>query len=516
MIHAHGRDVFVSCGHCPDCRNRKMFHYTRLCDIEAQSHKYTYFFTLTYDDVYIPKAYAAYIPEIQQVKYYDCTKRPLKTKKNGITRYKYFNCFHNCIATITGVTDLDNYILWLSKATRSFKYGSDNDFAKGHIIRYCRKQDIQCFFKRFRYYLGKICDSSVSFYCVAEYGPRSFRPHYHVILYFDDPLLVENLEGLLNKSWQFGDVRRIEAAKSANACGQYVAGYCNSFTTLPRYLDADGIRPFSLHSQHFGAKLNTYLRDTMYKDPQRATGETNLPSPFGKYTYFPNVYHQSRLFPRCYRYEQQNIAGKYQLYTCYRFYSKLYRTTNCAEIVRRLVSDRYRHINFLKTLDIYVISDLPKRLDGFTPLYLRDISDLTYNSMDKYDQMVYNRLYSAFNLSRHFRKFCCVNDVKRYCEHRWHHFTRLRDPESVINIIDEYYKYLPLTKLTAQLMAQIDYNAETFDVDYTLFYPLNDGYEEKYESSSYIHRINQEKDYKYAQRIKHKELNDANEVFCNP
>ncbi|QCS36260.1 replication initiator protein [Capybara microvirus Cap1_SP_192] len=47
------------------------------------------------------------------------------------------------------------------------------------------KKDFQNFIKRLRNYFP---DKSISYYCCGEYGSRSFRPHYHAILFFDSPL----------------------------------------------------------------------------------------------------------------------------------------------------------------------------------------------------------------------------------------------------------------------------------------------------------------------------------------
>lgn len=510
----HGRSVLTACGHCPDCMARKASHYTRLCEIESMSHKYTYFFTLTYDDVHIPRARYHVNPDARTITYVDYTSRPLKTKKRGKIQYKRVAEYGSVISSYCSFNkflNLANFNKFVKKSCYSFKNGLDNPFYKNNLIRYARKRDLQNFLKRLRFHISELYNIPITFYAVSEYGPKYFRPHFHVCLYFDDLRLLQDLERLLHKSWKLGNVDHPELARSTGACANYVAKYCNSFTRLPAYLNVNGLRPFSLHSQNFGRAISSLVRDVCYQDVRAAAGEITFPTPFGVYTYYPNTYYQNILFPRCYNYDEQLPVGRYQLYTLYRHLKQLYpEFRTVSDLTRKVLTDPIPHVNFLKHLGLHPQGSKVRSACWFErPMdILPDHYDVPVSQMEDLETLVYNRLYTAINLSRRFLEFNCDG----------------RDPETVIRLIDDFYSYSPLVKLCQQLDSQNEYYKETFDTDYMLFYPIVEkrdsdyypDYRTTYDNSAYIKRINREKDKAYSDDVKHKEQNDANLMFVNP
>lgn len=516
VVNSHGRNIFVPCGHCPDCYNRKSDYYTRLCEIESMSHAYTYFFTLTYNDECVPKAQLIK-HETGDLSFIDRTSRPLKLKKkNGkfIKRYKPVPEYGSAIGHIPARFYDSNLLTpFIEKATSSFKTGLDNPFYKYRLIRYCRKKDIQNFFKRLRFQISLLYDIKISYYVVAEYGPEHFRPHYHAILYFDDRRLVEDLEGLVSKCWKLGNVNGLESARKASNCAKYVSSYCNSFTHLPRFLSCPSMAPFSLHSRYFAKDLYSYLRDIFYDDPVRSTGTTTLPSPFGPYTYYPTSHAQSYLYPRCYGYDRKDSKSLRYLYTVFKDLREQYGTRDCSLLTFHVLNNPRDHVTLLRHLDLET-DEIPKSFIQFPDVKISDPSTyeillfdpayfcLSYSDLGEFFQKVFRRVYSALYLSRHFIEFCCVG----------------RSELEVFNIIHEYYTILPLVKLRQQYEQENSYYYDTFDTDYTLFYPLkgsceNPDYQPKYDSSSYIDLINNLKNYDYGQKVKHKLQNDKNLMF---
>lgn len=69
------------------------------------------------------------------------------------------------------------------------------------------------FMKRFR---GRISPKTVRFYGVGEYGDRTFRPHYHVILFGTDDVKA------VREAWPFGLVH--VASITSELC-RYICGY---------------------------------------------------------------------------------------------------------------------------------------------------------------------------------------------------------------------------------------------------------------------------------------------------
>lgn len=77
------------------------------------------------------------------------------------------------------------------------------------------KRHVQLFLKRLRYYLGV---DKVRFYAVGEYGDKSWRPHYHLILFGVN----YTHKALIEKSWTKG---LIHVGTAEPDSMQYVAGY---------------------------------------------------------------------------------------------------------------------------------------------------------------------------------------------------------------------------------------------------------------------------------------------------
>lgn len=102
------------------------------------------------------------------------------------------------------------------------------------------KSDVQKFFKRVR----KRTLNKIKYYACGEYGPRSFRPHYHAIVFSaGTKALVE--------SWDYGHVR-IDPVNPATIA--YVTGYCNK--PQIRFSD-DRLHEFSLMSKGLGSSYLT-------------------------------------------------------------------------------------------------------------------------------------------------------------------------------------------------------------------------------------------------------------------
>lgn len=74
---------------------------------------------------------------------------------------------------------------------------SDTDF-----LYNLRKRDLQLFLKRLRKANEGFCDYSVRYYAVGEYGTRTLRPHYHMIVFNVYPRLFN----MMHKLWGHGNV----------------------------------------------------------------------------------------------------------------------------------------------------------------------------------------------------------------------------------------------------------------------------------------------------------------------
>lgn len=106
------------------------------------------------------------------------------------------------------------------------KYGVDN------LIPFLNYVDVQNYIKRLRKYLYQVLGSyeTLHFYAVGEYGPVHFRPHYHILLFTNSKEVSEVLRLCHDKSWKLG---RSDFQIARGGASSYVASYVNSLSASP-------------------------------------------------------------------------------------------------------------------------------------------------------------------------------------------------------------------------------------------------------------------------------------------
>ena len=93
--------------------------------------------------------------------------------------------------------------------------------------------------------------SKICYYVVSEYGPQTYRPHWHCLLFFNSEEITKTLREDISKAWSYG---RVDYSLSRGAAASYVASYVNSAACLPfLYVGQKEIRPRSFHSKGFGS-----------------------------------------------------------------------------------------------------------------------------------------------------------------------------------------------------------------------------------------------------------------------
>ena len=106
------------------------------------------------------------------------------------------------------------------------KYGVDN------LIPFLNYVDVQNYIKRLRKYLYQVLGSyeTLHFYAVGEYGPVHFRPHYHILLFTNSKEISEVLRQCHDKSWKLG---RSDFQIARGGASSYIASYVNSLSSAP-------------------------------------------------------------------------------------------------------------------------------------------------------------------------------------------------------------------------------------------------------------------------------------------
>lgn len=156
----------------------------------------------------------------------------------------------------------DNWFLSMD-AIRSFIHKSQavektdypaSKHGRGNLIPFLNYVDVQNYIKRLRKYLFQQLGSyeSLHFYAVGEYGPVHFRPHFHLLLFTNSYQVSEVLRQCHDKSWKFG---RSDFQRSAGGASSYVASYVNSLSAAPLlYRSCRAFKPRSRASVGFFEK----------------------------------------------------------------------------------------------------------------------------------------------------------------------------------------------------------------------------------------------------------------------
>jgi len=138
------------------------------------------------------------------------------------------------------------------------------------------KRDLQLFFKRVRKTGAKI-----RYYAVGEYGSKTFRPHYHILLFGDVP------DSTLRSCWNSGHVH---IGKVTEASVMYTLGYVVNGKGWKMRTRRE--RPFSLMSKGIG---KNYLTPAMIE--WHRSGRKNYAILDGSKRHLPR-YYKTQIFSK--------------------------------------------------------------------------------------------------------------------------------------------------------------------------------------------------------------------------
>lgn len=170
-----GKMYEVGCGHCPACLKTKRGSWTQRLTAEWVHSVCTKFVTLTYDD-----------------------------------------------ASLIGVkTELNKDVEVSSKVT----------FIDETPYFGVSKRDCQLFFKRLRKQFTEVL-GHFKYWLVSEFGDKTGRPHYHVLMFFDRYISDAELSSMILKTWRYGTIIDVQDLKSSGGI-HYLTDY------LYKQLDQD-------------------------------------------------------------------------------------------------------------------------------------------------------------------------------------------------------------------------------------------------------------------------------------
>lgn len=248
--------VVVSCGHCPSCVLRRSAIQTNLLTTYSAQFRYVYFVTLTYAPCFLPTLEVSVI-EVCTDDIADVPCVPNIDNLDAGDPNTYLFAFRSIPRSAS--VKLKN-----STVERTFKdpeirfsypmkpkdllsiLGKINHNIPNRIPYVCNR-DLDLFLKRLRSYYP---DEKLRYYAVSEYGPTSFRPHWHLLLFSNSERFSQTVCENVSKAWSYG---RCDASLSRGFAASYVASYVNSFVALPDFYTQmpKVVRPKSFHSIGF-------------------------------------------------------------------------------------------------------------------------------------------------------------------------------------------------------------------------------------------------------------------------
>lgn len=271
-----GEIFYTSCNHCIACLNAKATKYSLRVENEVSQNKYSIFFTLTYSNYEIPRI-------ISSVKTHVFANGVEVPRLFVHSNYDYVDGLCQRVAfgrSLDCKKPVEYPIIQNDELSRQF---DDMPF-----IAIVSRSDIQKFLKRlrnrlkFRYENEK--DRKFRYFIASEYGPKTFRPHYHGILFTDSDRLATDIETLIRESWPFDSPDRHKISIVSSGAPQYVANYINSVANLPQILQTPAFRPFVLQSKNpligYKKENRKTVRERVYKSDfeeyrvDERTGET--------------------------------------------------------------------------------------------------------------------------------------------------------------------------------------------------------------------------------------------------
>ena len=192
--------VTVSCGKCEACLSSRSYKMVQRLNMERMSWKYCVFATLTYSNEHLPilKLQGNFLTDLNATRVH-----PILGVKNVCIDEELYK-IHRCNSKDLSKT-IEFYTLM------SVKFGG---------LPYLSSLDIQRFMKRLRITISRNFKKdttfkdyekitpSIRYFAAGEYGPTTYRPHYHLLLFFNSEFIAAHITEYIRSCWNYCISRR--------------------------------------------------------------------------------------------------------------------------------------------------------------------------------------------------------------------------------------------------------------------------------------------------------------------
>lgn len=257
--------VVVPCGHCPSCILRRSAIQTNLLTTYSSQFRYVYFVTLTYAPCFLPTLEVSVV-ETCTDDIADVPCIPNMDELDAGDSNTYLFGFRSVPRTASvkvknstverTFKDPEVKFAYPMKPKELLSILEKINHNVPNRIPYVCNRDLDLFLKRLRSYYP---DEKLRYYAVSEYGPTSFRPHWHLLLFSNSERFSQTVCENVPKAWSYG---RCDVSLSRGFAASYVASYVNSFVALPDFYTQmpKVVRPKSFHSIGF-TESNLFPRE---------------------------------------------------------------------------------------------------------------------------------------------------------------------------------------------------------------------------------------------------------------
>lgn len=277
-----GKRIAVDCGQCDYCIHKRAQKASMRVKTAGSAFEQCWFVTLTYDNEHIP----LFNCEVYYSEYDDVLSD--SGVVHGYEKHAYVPVSKFCTTDFQRLQHIyftqvqgtvpynretgqyepirDNWFLsmdairsFIGKTQSATPYGKEGELSRkygNNLIPFLNYVDVQNYIKRLRRHLDRYTNEKISFYAVGEYGPVHFRPHFHLLLFFNSKEIADVLRECHSKSWKLG---RSDIQRSNGGCSSYVASYVNSLASAPSlYRSCRSFKPRSRASLGFFEKGETF------------------------------------------------------------------------------------------------------------------------------------------------------------------------------------------------------------------------------------------------------------------
>lgn len=313
--------VVVSCGSCPSCILRRSGIQTNLLTSYSAQFRYVYFVTLTYAPCFLPTlevsvvetctddiADVSVVPDINDLD--ACDPNTYLFGFRSVPRSASVKLKNSTVERTFKDPDVRFSYPMTPKELLSILNKVKHNVP--NRIPYVCNRDLDLFLKRLRSYYP---DEKLRYYAVSEYGPTSYRPHWHLLLFSNSERFSQTVLENVSKAWSYG---RCDASLSRGFTAPYVASYVNSFVSLPDFYVQmpKVVRPKSFHSIGF-TESNLFPRKVRITEIDEVADKCLNGVRVERDGYFrtvkPSWAYLLRLFPRFSDAIRQSPSNVYQL-----------------------------------------------------------------------------------------------------------------------------------------------------------------------------------------------------------